>query len=63
MYLKTNNPLLLETWAINVWTMKCVGYDEAFQRELCTKYALWVSGVKREDDVKVEGDVKLEDKA
>ena len=44
--------------AINVWTMKCVGYDEAFQRELCAKYPLWVSGVKHEDDVKIEDDLK-----
>jgi hypothetical protein len=38
--------------------MKCVGYDEAFQRELCAKYPLWVSGVKLEDDVKIEDDLK-----
>lgn len=28
--------------AIHVWTMKCVGYDEAFQQELYTKYPVWL---------------------
>ncbi|KAF9533480.1 hypothetical protein CPB83DRAFT_731994, partial [Crepidotus variabilis] len=28
--------------AIGVWILKCVGYDEAFQRELCDKFPRWV---------------------
>jgi len=26
-----------------VWTLNCIGYDRAFQLELCDKFPLWVS--------------------
>jgi uncharacterized protein DUF6697 len=27
---------------LGIWLMKCVGYDNDFQRELCNKFPLWV---------------------
>jgi len=33
---------------IHVWTMKCVDYDKAFQRDICSKYRTWVPRLKKE---------------
>ncbi|KAF9530953.1 hypothetical protein CPB83DRAFT_146627 [Crepidotus variabilis] len=34
---------------IGVWTLKCVGYDEKFQRELCAKFPGWAPPIKEEE--------------
>lgn len=30
---------------ISVWTMECIGYDEAFQREVCDKFRTWQANI------------------
>ncbi|KAG6915380.1 hypothetical protein DXG01_011752, partial [Tephrocybe rancida] len=47
--------LLHSDETVAVWTMKCVGYDEEFQRDLATKYANWTPEKKKAGKTKEPG--------
>lgn len=39
---------------IGVWAMKCIGYDEAFQRDILEKFQHWVPKEKPAKGGKVQ---------
>ena len=48
----THLELIFDRQKLYAWAMKCVGYDEAFQRDIASKYPTWAPGPQKGDKKK-----------